>query len=367
MTPPDAASTAVALDAAPVAGNRWIRDLAYDWSFLLGSAGLVFLVAAVFTAKSGGTNLLQVTGASEALNLVIPVLLGGPHIFFSLVRTYMDVDFKREHRQLLRISPHVVAFAMIYLTVWQHQAIVVNVVLYSAVFHGAAQLAHIGLRYRMKSGRGPYDLGGIAFLTATLLGPLYFLSWAVHHRDFVFVGQPIFRELAPLWLLWVAGGGAVIAAAYWLADLLNRAWARTPSAEGEGVNWREAAIFVVTQGAFWFLANLDQLDVTFQAYNAWHSVQAFGIMWFAMNAKWRSGKVRGPKQSRFCRDGAFGFTLMCGILFSLFIGLMVLMFTNFQWSALATSPFYFIFAVTVLLNHHVLDYWLFFGKRAFDY
>ena len=62
------------------------------------------------------------TGASEALNLVIPILLGGPHIFFSLVRTYIDVDFKREHRQLLRVSPHVVAFPMIYLTVWHHQA-----------------------------------------------------------------------------------------------------------------------------------------------------------------------------------------------------------------------------------------------------
>ena len=358
--PPDAASTAVALPA-PGPANRWIRDLAFDWTFLLGSTGLVFLVAAVFTAKSGGTNILEVSGASEALNLVIPILLGGPHIFFSLVRTYMDVDFKREHRQLLRVSPHVVAFLMIYLTVWQHQAVVVNIVLYSAVFHGAGQLAHIGLRYRMKSGRGPYDAGGVAFLLATMLGPLYFLSWAVHSREFVFVGQPIFKALAPTWLLWVSGGGALIAAAYWLADTLNRAVAR------QGVNWREAAIFVATQGAFWFLANLDQLDVTFQAYNAWHSVQAFGIMWFAMNSKWRSGKVRGPKQTRFCRDGAFGFTLLCGILFSLFIGLMVLAFTNFQWAQLGTSPFYFIFAVTVLLNHHVLDYWLFFGKRAFDY
>jgi hypothetical protein len=90
-------------------------------------------------------------------------------------------------------------------------------------------------------------------------------------------------------------------------------------------------------------------------------------MWFAMNAKWRGGKVRGPKQSRFCRDGAFGFTYLWGVLFSLAIGLLVVVFSNFRTAHLDASPFYFIFAVTVLLNHHVLDDWLFFGKRAFDY
>src|SRR5690606_22880870 len=126
------------------------------------------------------------------------------------------------------------------------------------------------------------------------------------------------------------------------------------------------AILAATQVAFWFLASVEDLDVSFQAYNAWHSVQALGIMWFAMNAKWRAGRIRGPKQSRFCKDGAFGFTYLWAVAFSVGIGALVILFSNFDVANLPRSPFYFVFAVTVLLNHHVLDYWLFFGKRAFD-
>ena len=358
MVPPDLATPALVL---PRTSDRWIRDLVFDWAFFLGSTFLVFLVASLFTVKGGGTSVLQVTGASEALNLVIPVLLGGPHIFFSVVRTYMDVDFKREHRVLLRMTPHLVAFSMMYLVFHQHFAVVANLVLYSAVFHGAAQLAHIGLRYRLKAGRTPFDLAGRAFLVAVLVGPLYFVSRAVANRDFVFINQPIYKFLAPSWLIWLSGGVALVCAAYWLADAVNHRLA------GGRSNWREGAILVATMGAFWFLANLDQIDVTFQAYNAWHSVQALGIMWLAMNDKWRGGKIRGPKQAQFCRDGAFPRTYLFGVLFSLGIGVMVVLFSNLQMQDLTASPFYYIFAVTVLLNHHAIDYWLFFGKRAFDY
>lgn len=320
------------------------------------------MVAGAFTAKSGGTNLLQVTGASEVLNLVIPVLLGGPHIFFSLVRTYMDTDFKREHRHLLRVTPHVIAFGMMYLAFHQYFRVAANVILYSAVLHGAAQLAHIGLRYRLKAGRAAWDLGGKAFVVAALVGPLYFVSRAVATRDrFEFIGQAIYPQLAPSWFLWLAGGVALVAAAYWLADAVNHrlAGGRTP--------WREGAVLAATLGAFWFLASLDELDVTFQAYNAWHSVQALGILWIGMNGKWRAGKVRGPKASRFCQDGAFLRTYGWAVVFSVSIGFLVVLFSNFQFGQLDRSAFYYVFAVTVLLNHHVLDYWLFFGKRAFDF
>ncbi len=359
MAPPDTAVEAVPLAAPRESG--WIRDLTFDGTLFLGSTALVFVIVSLFSAKGGEANVLRLDGAASALDLVIPVLLGGPHIFFSLVRTYMDVDFKREHRQLLRVTPHVVAFVMMYLAFHQYVQVAANLVLYSAILHGAAQLAHIGLRYRMKAGRTPWDLGGKAFLVATLVGPIFFVSQAVATREtFAFIGQPIFKALAPSWFVWGTGGVALVAASYWLADAVNHRLG------GGRTNWREGAILVATQVAFWFLASVEDLDVSFQAYNAWHSVQALGIMWFAMNAKWRGGRVRGPKQSRFCRDGAFGRTYLWAVGFSVAIGALVILFSNFDVANLPRSPFYFVFAVTVLLNHHVLDYWLFFGKRAFD-
>ena len=100
------------------------------------------------------------------------------------------------------------------------------------------------------------------------------------------------------------------------------------------------AILVATLSAFWFLTTIDDLDISFQAYNAWHSVQALGIMWFAMNAKWRAGRIRGPKQSRFCKDGAFGFTYLWAVVFSVGIGALVILFSNFDVANLPRSPFY---------------------------
>jgi len=68
---------------------------------------------------------------------------------------------------------------------------------------------------------------------------------------------------------------ALVAVAYWLSDSINHRLA------GGEVNWREGATLSATIGAFWFLASLDDLDVSFQAYNAWHSVQASGPVYSA--------------------------------------------------------------------------------------
>ena len=167
----------------------------------------------------------------------------------------------------------------------------------------------------MKSGAGPGTWAG-SRSSSRCFGPLYFLSWAVRDRGFALRRPADLQGARAAWLLLdVRAASRSIAAAYWLVET---AW-RAARGRGGG-NWREAAIFVATQGAFWFLANLDQLDVTFQAYNAWHSVQAFGIMWLAMNAKWRDGKIRGPQAVALLPRRRVRPRLPWAVLFSLAIG-----------------------------------------------
>ena len=108
-----------------------------------------------------------------------------------------------------------------------------------------------------QSGRDAWDLGGKAFLVATLVGPLYFITRAVSDRDaFVFMGQPVVKALGASWFVWATGLVALVAAAYWLAETVNHRLA------GGRTNWREGAILVATQSAFWFLTSLNDLDVS---------------------------------------------------------------------------------------------------------
>lgn len=65
MPPPEVGRPALVLRDERTS-SRGIRDVLSDGGLLLGSTVLVFVVAEVFTAKTGGTNLLRVTGASEA-------------------------------------------------------------------------------------------------------------------------------------------------------------------------------------------------------------------------------------------------------------------------------------------------------------
>ena len=211
--PAGSAAGGLVLPAPPLDG-RWIRDITFDWTFFLGSTLLVFAIAAAFTAKGGEANVLRVDDATTALDLVIPVLLGGPHIFFSLVRTYMDVDFKREHRLLLRVTPHVVAFAMMYFVFHEHVQV--------ARERGALQR---GLPRR--GAAGPHrpalpDEGRAASRATSRARPSSSPAsrgrssscrtpWRRARRSSS-SGSPIFKALAPTWLALAHGRGTALVA-----------------------------------------------------------------------------------------------------------------------------------------------------------
>lgn len=356
----------------PARDRGWIRNGAYDWFFIIGSALVIVLVIGFFAAiRPDSTNLLNQGNLTQLILLGIPLLLGGPHIFFSFIRVFRDPEFRMRFPRMVTIAPHAIGGLVIYLIFLDATQgyligkgpgtmILVNLIFFSAVVHGLSQLVHVALKYRKNLGE-PMTWRGY-FIDATLIfcGPLGYILHSVRAREFVFVGHRITPAFSVDVLIYGMGGLFALAALGYVAEAAWL-WRR------RGIfNWKRFVIIVTANAAFVVLAEVREADISFQAYNAWHSIQAMGIMWAAANAKVRRGGKLLGGAAKLCAEGKFLLCYVYGVVFALAIGTAVVVLSG-GMADLEVSPWYFVIAVSVLLIHHYFDYFLFFHRKAFDY
>ncbi|MBI2371570.1 MAG: heavy metal translocating P-type ATPase [Deltaproteobacteria bacterium] len=350
-TPPTEPAVRVGPDrpAAP-----WVRSPAYDGGLIIGSASITLLIIALYASLGPETNLRKL-GVNQALNLMVPLLLGGPHIFFSATRTLLDREFRRQYPALIRLIPHAIALMSIALAL-SDPNLLMNIVFFSALLHGLTQLGHLVVRYRLNAGEHGRTGTVIDVLTITL-GPLFIVSYSLHHRVFTLSGETITRSLTPLWLVYLIGMAAAGAALAFVVRGL-RAYAA-----GQ-LNPAKTLLVVVTLPTWWVLMAVDNLDVTFQSYNAWHSLQYMALTWAVNASRLERGQLRSPLVARLAQPGHLHVLYGSALLFALTIGLLVLALSGFA-SDLTRAPWYFIIAISILLIHHAFDYFLFLRRRHF--
>jgi hypothetical protein len=346
----------------------WIRSPGYDWIFFLGGVVLIgFVILMYYVVRPFETNLLQLGTYSQWINIVVPVLLGGPHIWVSFTRNYMDAEFRMRHPRLLRIAPHAIFVGILILTTMPREIgvpVLMNVVFYSALFHGLSQLTHIAIKYdrnvRPEAARmAEMVLNGVL----VFCGPLAYVCHAIGRTEFRFVGVPIAPVLSHPLIVGAFTVAFCAAAAIYLgqcaADLVRGRF-----------NVPRFLTIAITQVAFVILVEVGNADITFQAYNAWHSFQALGLYWAANNARWRARRLFGPAV-KLGADGTLLRAYLSGVAFALALGVLVIGLSYLTMTGtmadLSVSPWYFLLPVTALLFHHFMDYFTFFRRGAFDY
>lgn len=106
LQPLQGAASAPALRGA----SNWLVSPRYDLSFIVGSAVLVLCSHATY----------RVFGSNLAVDLIVTLLIGGPHLFATYTMTLMEPDFRTRYpnyaRSALLLPVIIVTLAIVNLT-----------------------------------------------------------------------------------------------------------------------------------------------------------------------------------------------------------------------------------------------------------
>ena len=340
----------------PGAGSPWIHSKRFDLFFLTLSGALVF-----FPYLSYG--LLQGLGVSEAtssliVGLSVTVLVGGPHMYSTFLRTTLEPRFRQRYG-LLTYLPLVVIPTLVIMGALYNFLLLLTGFFLWASLHVTHQAQYISETYRRKINR-PISALDRLLDAAVILGALYTVAMYKFVENRFALGSSTLLFPRVLQHAWVARAFTVGFAALFLFYV-----ARTLREIRRGeASWPRLIFMAATVALAFIVPIFDNLDVAFQGFNTWHSLQYLALTWYILGRQADRGeigspfvrKMAGAAKTRTFYVSMIGATVLAGVLY------LVL------WKGLGFSQdrSYYAVVLSFLLIHYFYDHILFreFGPLA---
>lgn len=325
----DPALVASGVSAGP---QPYLRSRSWDRLFVVGGALLVPVpIVAFYLFRSLGAS---VAAAEDFVTLLVMVTLGGPHVFATYTRTWLDPDFKRRDR-LLHLAGFLVlaivigaavssAFFQVLIGGSPPMRYVLSFFFFWAGLHIVQQhsFAASGIAERAARAGRPVDRSWWSLTDyAVLLLAMYPVSLfrmsmadpadptmrladpealstqivvalsgsAGFADEYVFrIGRvsPILPEFLRTPAMWIS-----IAVLFAVSAVLYAVKAARQRRDGTRLEVRHQ--LVVWMGLLGFVVPLfPNLDSAFQGLNAWHSFQYLGLLWLMNLHSRQRGEIR---------------------------------------------------------------------------
>ncbi len=334
----------------------WIYNRKWDLTLIIFSAVLVplpFLVSWVAQV----TGWLTQNQAIDLINIVVSVLIGGPHLFSTVSYTFLDRDFRTKHKgySLLALAiPPVV----IYLGI-THYTTLITFFFTWASLHVLHQIIYLTDCYRERGGVAEQKWSRLVDYGLILTGlypiGIYKLSLEQFKVGGVVLPFPAFLKPYPL----AALAGAVFAV-FLIAWLVKTA---AEFREGRG-NVPKTLLIAITTVVSFCLPMGSNLDVLFQGYNTWHSFQYLFLLWMINRLRDQRGELGDGLMRRLVRRKGMGAYYMCFVAATLVTVLLTMIVRAI--TPLSTDQSYFIVVLSCLLMHYYFDHFLFVHPRMID-
>src|SRR6266542_1677937 len=345
-------SSTVAASMQP-SGSRdtslWINNRRFDLIFLTLSGVLVFLPYVSY-------GFLQKIGASEGtasliVGLAVTLLVGGPHMYSTYLRTALEPRF-REKYGLLAYLPLVVIPTLVILGALHAFVLLITCFFFWASIHVTHQAQFISETYRRRAGARVHPLDRLLD-AGLILGSLYTMAMYKFVANKFTLGDstllfPRFlqrREFAVAFTV-----GFALFFLYYVVRTLGEI------RRGES-SWPRLLFMALTVGLAFIIPIFDNLDVAFQGFNTWHSLQYLALTWFILGRSAEHGEIGSGLTRKLAgqeKTGKF-YAAMVGATVS--AGLVYL----FVWKGLGfpQDKSYYVVVLSFLLCHYFYDHILF--------
>ncbi|MFP4321585.1 MAG: hypothetical protein ACLFTK_03955 [Anaerolineales bacterium] len=360
-------------------GETWLYNRDWDLRFISLSVVLVPIPYLVYLLLMNAEPLMGPLAASfgttvddlsrNAINFMVAILIGGPHMYATFSRTALDHDFKAKHQRLLLsslgIPVLVISLAMLNLP------LLLTVFFFWASIHVLHQMVFITELYNKRQNqKSSLTLFSRIADYGVIMTALYPIGvWKMTQGNFIIGQHNVGAEVANLmavfglsmgpWMVWMAGGAFVVFLGMWIVATVQAYQAGT-------IHWPKTVFVFLTVVASFFVPALGNLDTAFQGMNFWHSTQYLALTWMLNNLRQERGELQNsPFVERMSKDKTlrkfywFNFSLMSvnlGLGFLIFGILYVLAGQGFDYSF---DRAYYVAVLSILWMHYYQDHFLF--------
>lgn len=340
---------------APNEVSPWLKSKGFDLGFLTLSGVLVFLPYWSYglLQRAG----ISVSSAALIVGLAVTVLVGGPHMYSTYLRTALEPRFRTRYGWLTYL-PLLLIPTLVILGAAYAFPILLTAFFFWASVHVVHQAQYISEAYRRKYQKVT-NLD--RFLdAAVILGSLYTMAmfkfvggkFTIGDHPLVFPGFLKFPALPYLF----AAGFAILLIVYVLrtaGEIRRRV-----------VRWPRILFMGFTVAMAFVVPLFNNLDVSFQGFNTWHSLQYLALTWFILDQKSQKREIgshfveqlAGAKRTWKYYAWTIGFTLAAGVIY-------VVLWQVFRFPQ---DQCYYVVVLSFLLIHYFYDHILFGDFGAFE-
>lgn len=349
--------------------SLWIYNQKWDLIFISLSVLLVPIPYLTWILMEKGLGMESDVGR-QAVNLLIAIFIGGPHMYATFTRTAFDEDFRQHYRGfvwLFIIIPLIViTLALTNLT------LLLTIFFFWASIHVLHQIVFIVESYNAKAGTitRKTSLSPIskAIDYAVVLTSLYpIASYRIAITQDFSIGPSNLNDVIPSlferpWVVYAAGLAFVVSLVAFMI--------KTGMEIRDGTAHFPKILFIsVTVVASFIVPALGNLDTGFQGMNFWHSFQYLALTWYINRLRLERGELKSkPMIQRISQDGKarafYGFNMLLTFGTGIIIGLVTLVLHYglggkwLEWS-LAFETAYYIGVLSILWIHYYHDHFLF--------
>jgi hypothetical protein len=351
-----ATSSSYALSGARPHTGGWLRNPSWDLIFISLSAILVAL-------PYGAYRLMLGLGAAEAtsatiVDLIVTLLIGGPHMYATFTRTVADPNFRANHRRIIATSI-LIPIGVIVLG-FKAFPVLLTLFFFWASVHVLHQIVFLVECYNRRSPK-PLSLLDRGIDYAVVFTSLYPLAtYRLVHGTFKVSGiaLPFPSFLRHDWVIWAAFAAFAVSLALFLG--------KTAREISQGrAHWPKLLLIGLTVIIAFILPGADRLDSAFQGFNTWHSFQYLGLTWYANRLAMDRHEMTSPLTRRISGPGDgwryYGAMVLCTIGAGLILGILLLL--RGPLGLTAEQPYY-ITILSFLLIHYYHDHVLFTHPEA---
>jgi hypothetical protein len=341
----EAATVASYTGTQTAAESVWLRSRSWDLGFLILSAALVPIPLLMYH----GMGISQ-----TAVNLIVAGLIGGPHLYSTFTYTFMEPNYRQRHRRFLlaSLALPVIVTVMAFVNI----QILLTVFFTWASIHVLHQITYINDCYEAKrTGQGMVGRPlrdkvidyGVVF---TCLYPM--ATPQILNGDFQLGGTNLY---VPDWATHGFIADAQVFAAFALFLTFFVLWIGKTAREWRAGRLLAPSVLLIglTIGVGFTLPLFPNLDVAFQGFNCWHSLQYLALIWFLNGMRKERGEIdnhfvaemNGPDRPLYFYGLAVGLTLVAGAMVLLIHAMGV-----------ELQKAYYIVILSTLLQHYYLDH-----------
>ncbi|MCL4871552.1 MAG: hypothetical protein KJ063_21550 [Anaerolineae bacterium] len=349
--------------------SLWIYNQKWDLAFISLSVLLVPIpyLTWIFMDKVLG---MESDIGRQAVNLLIAIFIGGPHMYATFTRTAFDEDFRKHYRGFVR-SSIIIPLVVITLAL-TNLTLLLTIFFFWASIHVLHQIVFIVESYNAKAGTvsRKTSLSPTSKLIdyAVVLTSLYpIASYRIAITQDFAIGPSNLNDVIPSifempWVVYAASVAFVIALVAFII--------KTGIEIRDGTAHYPKVLFIsVTVVASFIVPALGNLDTGFQGMNFWHSFQYLALTWYINRLRLERGELnRKPMIQRISRDGKarafYGFNMMLTFGTGVIIGIVTLLLhygLGGRWDnwSYAFETAYYIGVLSILWIHYYHDHFLF--------